>query len=193
LLTDFISDSLVHAAFRASKWPALCSNSVPEGSTITVQPGSTWDPTRSILRTRFSGPAGIAQVVSWRAGLYAAAAAIPARTVFKLLVDLRGYQVGSMDPSVHKVQRDVIPLFLATYHFRTGFIDFFGVKGEVIPIKEDARCIAVAHVHHEGPKVELYRQTLGRENETFFSQIQEAEAWISATPLGLRPAESSTR
>lgn len=156
---------------------------LPEGLPITVQPGTSWDPSRSILRTRFSGPCGIAQVVTWRAGLYAAAALIPARSAFKLLVDIRGYQVGDIDPSVHKVQREVIPLFLATYHFRTTFIDYFGVKGEVVPIKEDARCTAVAHVHHDESKMGLYRQTLGRELEAFFHQIQDAEAWIQALPL----------
>jgi hypothetical protein len=181
---------LLAFSFRSTEGVLLFP--VMEERAITVQPGSLWDPARNILRTRFTGPAGIAQVVSWRAGLYAAAAAIPRHGAFKLLVDIRGYQVAQTDPAVHKVQREVIPLFLATYHFRTGFIEFFGVKGEVVPVKEDARCMAVAHVHHESGKMELYRQTLGRENEGFFSQIQEAETWIASMPLSFRSLERTS-
>jgi hypothetical protein len=128
-------------------------------------------------------------VVSWRAGLYAAAASIPRLASFKLLVDLRGYEVATMDPAVHKVQREVIPNFLSSYHFRTGFIEFFGVKGEVVRNHEDIHCLAVAHIHHEGPKLDLYRKTLSREEESFFSSLPEAEAWISAMPVQLRPLE----
>lgn len=96
-----------------------------------------------------------------------------------MLVDIRGYSVSDMDPTVHKVQREVIPLFLASHHFRTGFIDFFGVKGEIAASRDNATCLAVAHVHHDCPKMELYRQTLGREEEGFFCQLPEAEAWLS--------------
>lgn len=149
---------------------------------IIVPATTTWDPRSFILRTRFSSPAGIADVVSWRAGLYAAAAVIRRGSSFKLLVDIRGYDVASTDPSVHKVQREVVPIFLAAHHFRTGFIDFFGVKGDVSPSKEDAICVAVAHLHHEEPKMNLYRQALGREVENFFSDLPEAESWLSDFP-----------
>lgn len=154
----------------------------PEEASIIIPATTTWDPRSSILRTRFSGPAGIADVVSWRAGLYAAAALIRRGTSFKLLVDIRGYDVAAIDPSVHRVQREVIPIFLASHHFRTGFIDFFGVKGEISPSKEDALCTAVAHLHHEETKMNLYRQTLGRNVENFFSDLPEAEAWLVDMP-----------
>jgi hypothetical protein len=149
---------------------------------ILVPATTTWDSRSSILRTRFTSPAGIADVVSWRAGLYAAAAVIRRGTSFKLLVDIRGYDVAATDPSVHKVQRDVIPIFLAAHHFRTGFIDFFGVKGDLSPSKEDAVCVAVAHLHHEESKMHLYRQTLGRDVESFFSDLHDAENWLMDMP-----------
>ena len=153
---------------------------------------SAWDARQAILRTRFAGPSGIAEVVAWRAGLYAAAAAIPRLAAFKLLADLRGYEAAEMDPPVHKVQREVIPLFLSTYHFRTGFIDFFGVKGDIVRYREEAHCVGVAHVHHDGPKMDLYRQTLGREDESFFSALPEAEAWISGLPIQAKPLERNS-
>lgn len=154
---------------------------------LAVKPGSSWDPVTGILRTRFPGPAGIAQVVSWRAGLYAAAACLSRETTFKLLVDTRGYNVAEIDPLVHKVQREVIPLFLATHHFRTGLIEFFGLKGEVTAVDGDARCLAVAHVHHECPRTELYRQAMGRDTENFFCLNQEAEAWLAEIPGSMLP------
>jgi hypothetical protein len=156
---------------------------------IRVMASSAWDARQAILRTRFPGPAGIAEVVAWRAGLYAAAASIPRLSSFKLLVDLRGYEVSVMEPSVHKVQREIVPIFLATYHFRTGFIDFFGVKGDTVRYREEAHCRGVAHVHHDAPKMELYRQTLGRDDESFFSSLPEAEAWIASVPLEPKPLE----
>lgn len=148
---------------------------------------SAWDARQGVLRTRFCGVVGIGEVVAWRAGLYTAAAGIPRDTPFKMLVDIRGYSVTDMDPTVHKVQREVIPLFLAGHHFRTGFIDFFGVKGEITASRDNATCLAVAHVHHDCPKMELYRQTLGREEEAFFCQLPEAESWLSGFARNGRP------
>lgn len=157
-----------------------------------MKPGTFWNPGTGVLRTRFFGPAGIAQVVAWRAGLYAAAAGIPGDKAFKLLVDTRGYDPAEIEPAVHKVQREVIPLFLATHHFRTGFIEFFGVKGTVIASRKDAPCLAVAHVHHDGPKMDLYRQAMGRLEEDFFCLNQEAEAWLAGISLETRSLEAAS-
>ena len=136
----------------------------------------------SILRTRFSSPAGIADVVSWRAGLSAAAAIMPRGASFKLLVDIRGYDVAKTNPTVHKVQREVVPIFLVAHSFRTGFIEFFGVKEDFVSSRKDAFCQAVAHLHHEEAKMNLYRQTLGRKVENFFSDLPEAETWLAELP-----------
>lgn len=166
---------------------------LPSGRSIFihVEASSAWDARQAILRTRFAGPAGIAEVVAWRAGLHAAAASIPRLASFRLLVDLRGYEVAAMDPAVHKVHREVIPLFLSCHHFRSGFIDFFGVKGDIDRRHGDIRCLAVAHVHHEGPKMDLYRKTLSRQDENFFSSLSEAEAWITAQSGQFQPLEKN--
>jgi hypothetical protein len=48
-----------------------------------------------------------------------------------------------------------------------------------IPIDPDrARCVAVAHVHHECEKMALYNQNLGRATERFFFHLSDAEEWL---------------
>ena len=164
---------------------------VQENAVIIAHSASAWDSRSGILRTRLTGPTGPAEVVAWRASLYIAAARLPRGTHFKLLVDIRGYNVADVEPPVHQVQREVIPIFLANYHYRTGFLDFFGVKWDFGATKEDAYCVAVAHVHNECGKMDLYRQTLGREDEGFSCRLDEAEAWIKDVPSKLSGIEGA--
>ena len=141
-----------------------------------------YDAAAGTLRTRLAGTLTLADVHAWRDALHAAGRAVPAVAEFRALVDIRGYDVGAQDMAVHRVQREVVPRFLAAHGFVVGFFRLY----EETPPPADpslARCIAVAHVHHEAFKMERYDELLGSDTERFFTDPAEAEAWLAARPL----------
>jgi hypothetical protein len=145
---------------------------------------TTYYPEDGLLRTRLSGLLRADDVDAWRDGLNRTAAAIP--TPFRMLVDIRGYEVAEQDPSVHRTQREVVPLFLAAHGFRPAFFDLFEAEPPP-PTDGAARCLAVAHVHHDAAKMAGYTERLGRAAERFFTDPGEAEAWLHALDRPQRP------
>jgi hypothetical protein len=144
---------------------------------------TAWRAQARILATRLTGPVYLEDVNRWREELYEMSARIPAASQFKMLVDLRGYEVDRIAREVHQVQREVIPRFLAGYKFRVAFLDLFEV-GELNVPERNAVCVAVAHVHHDCNKMELYDQSLGRPHEHFFCHIADAETWLAEAEGG---------
>ncbi|MBD2072557.1 hypothetical protein H6F86_01225 [Phormidium sp. FACHB-592] len=139
---------------------------------------TTWNPTEQILRTRISGVLNQEQVEAWEQSLEQMSRQIPKHLNFTMLVDIQGYEVSEQDKAVHQQQRVVIPTFLARHGFEVGFFRLFEVQNTIPPSPDRARCVAVAHVHHDCNKMALYNQNLGRSNERFFCQLSEAEAWL---------------
>jgi len=137
-----------------------------------------WRDCARILATWLSGPVDLGDVNRWRDDLYDISTHIPAASQFKMLVDLRGYDVDQIAREVHQVQREIIPRFLAGYKFRVALLDLFEV-GELSVPERNAVCTAVAHVHHDCNKMELYDQSLGRPYEYFFCHIADAETWLA--------------
>ena len=135
-----------------------------------------WHPDDTLLVTRITGTLSLGDVQAWQYDLDQHAARLPA--TFKLLVDLRGYEVSDQAPEVHRLQREVIPLFLARHGVIVGFFDLFGTTPSDLPATRQARCIAVAHVHHDAAKMALYNERLGRPEERFFTDPAEARAWL---------------
>ncbi len=137
-----------------------------------------WSPAEGILRTRLSGVLTPEQVQRWREEIDRAGESIPAGREFGMLVDIRGYEVSEQDPAVHRVQREIVPTFLARHGFEVGFFRLFEVENTIARDPTRARCVAVAHVHHDRAKMELYTEKLGTEREGFFPGPGEAEAWL---------------
>lgn len=138
-----------------------------------------WSQTGNTLTTRLSGPADLKHVETWRDGLYRAAAMIPEGTRFKMLIDLRGYEVDEIDQEVHKIQRMVLPTFLVEHNHRIAYFKLYPEADEPAVEKRSASCIAVAHVHHDCNKMDLYNTRLSEPGERFFCAIEQAEEWIS--------------
>ncbi len=145
------------------------------GATITA---STWDARRKLLVTRLGGDVDLDDVRRWKDALARELDRIDDQTAFKMIVDLRGYEV--RDLAAHKEMRTVIPLTLADYGFRTALLDVFDPVDLPLRQVRGITCIAVAHVHHDADKMTLYDDRLGRENERFFTDYARADAWIEA-------------
>ena len=137
---------------------------------------TTWDTARKILVTHLHGDITIETVQRWQASLQDALSQIEAKGEFKMIVDLYGYEL--KDIAAHKEMRTVVPLTLADYGFRTALLDL--VDPVELPLQKTRgiTCRAVAHIHHDAYKMAEYERRLGRENERFFTEYDQAVAWI---------------
>lgn len=142
-----------------------------------------WSAEARLLTTRISGPVSLADVEAWIEGLRAAEDCIPPGEPFRMLIDLRGYEVADVDPEVHKVQREIIPRFLARHGFRAAYLSLFEESEELAIETDGPICAAAAHVHHDCNKMTLYDGRLGRANERFFCDLSEAEEWLAAVEV----------
>ncbi len=137
-----------------------------------------YDPATATLHSRVSGVLPSADVTAWRDALYRTAAAIPRRAAFRVLADIRGYEVAEQERAVHAVMREVLPVFLAEHGFVVGFWRLYeAVPPAAIP---GARCRAVAHVHHDRDKMDRYNELLGSDAERFFDDGTAAREWLDA-------------
>jgi len=67
---------------------------------------------------------------------------------------------------------------LAKHSFTVGYFKMFDVENTIPPDPSLATCIAVAHVHHDGNKMDRYNETLGRDVEQFFTDASDAHQWL---------------
>ena len=146
---------------------------------------TTWDAAQKLLITRLYGDITVETVRHWQASLQRALSQIEADSEFKMIVDLYGYEL--KDIAAHKEMRLVIPLTLANYGFRTALLDLFDPVELPLQKTRGITCRAVAHIHHDAYKMAEYERRLGRENERFFTEYDQALAWIQKIAAS-RPA-----
>ena len=146
-----------------------------------MQHSTVWSAPERLLSTRLTGVQSLESVRDWADALEAEAARIPADQSFAMLVDIRGYEVAEQPAEVHRVGREVIPRFLARHGFEVGFFRLLEVENQIPADPLLARCLHVAHVHHDPDKMERYEQTLGRDEERFFTDPGRAREWIGTT------------
>ena len=143
-----------------------------------------YEESSGLLRTRVHSVLSSEDVARWEEELDVATRALPASATFRMLVDIRGYEVSEQDPSVHRRQRLVVPTFLARRGMEVGFFRLFEVENTIAAEPDLARCTAVAHVHHDANKLQLYNERLRTEREAFFTDPAEAEAWLRGAGPG---------
>jgi hypothetical protein len=152
---------------------------------------TVWSPAEQVLRTCISGILQLEHIEVWNHSLEQASRQIPNHLTFTMLVDIYDYEVSEQDKAVHMQQRVVIPTFLTRPGFEVGFFRLFDVQNTIKPDSDRARCIAVAHVHHDCDKMALYNQNLGRSTERFFCHRSEAENWLHTVTLRNRIPDES--
>ncbi len=139
----------------------------------------SWNEDTRILTTRVAGVLTASQVQTWKDRLYQAGRLFPKEGPFKMLIDIQGYEVADQAREVHQVMREVTPVFLASHGFNVGFFSLYEVEPPVAREEASARCIAVAHVHHDADKMERYNELLGTDSERFFCDAGDAELWLT--------------
>lgn len=137
---------------------------------------SRFIPGDQLLVTRLSGILNEEDIVAWKASLEAALATVPDNGSFKILVNLHGFQAENYE--VHKKYRVIIPLLLAGYGYRIGYLDMFPEADVVLRNTRGIRCLAMANVHHDNTKMEDYSRRFSGPAEAYFTVPGDALDWI---------------
>ncbi|MCF0048527.1 hypothetical protein LXM25_00580 [Dyadobacter sp. LJ53] len=139
---------------------------------------SDWHADDRLIITQISGDIVKEDVTRWEQTLDAALDQIPESGVFKIFVNLHGFTAADID--THKYFRDIIPRTLAHYGWKVGYVAMFPQEAEkmIITRKRDIQCIAAAHCHHDATKIEKYELLYSSDNERFFTDVEEADAWV---------------
>lgn len=128
--------------------------------------------------TRLSGDVNETDIAQWQASLAQALDQIEDHSIFKMLIDLSGLQPSGVE--AHKKFRTIIPLTLADYGWKVGYVHLFeeDAKSMKITNTRGVQCVGVAHSHHDKEKMDLYQARFAKDTEQFFSDPKEAHSWI---------------
>ena len=145
-----------------------------------------WFAEKNLVVTKISGELNKADIAQWEHSLYHCLTKLKNGTELKMLIDMYGFK--AIDLEAHKFFRTVIPLMLAQYGWKVGYLDMFEEEAASIQYfrYRGVQCIAAAHTHQDASKMELYENRFGRENEHFFSDPYHAARWINdfrVTPM----------
>ncbi|TGM57812.1 hypothetical protein [Leptospira adleri] len=137
-----------------------------------------WISEKQLISTTLSGKVKMEDVELWEKRLLESIDQIPENAVFKILVNLHGFEAANME--AHKRFRTVIPGVLSDYGWKVGYLNLFE-ESEQMTFRNlrGIRCIAAAHVHQDETKINSYQEKFGRENERFYTDPKIAEAWIT--------------
>lgn len=143
---------------------------------------SHWDDTLSLLQTELKGPVTARDVQLWEKELQRELDLVPDGRMFRLLLDLHGFE--PVDMEAHKAMRLVIPTILMNHGMRPAFADLFDDAGEITLKKErQRRCFAFANVHHDEHKMGQYEIKIGRADQRFFTDAGAARQWLLKQPV----------
>lgn len=138
---------------------------------------SVWLADMQLLITRLSGDVDMADIDQWEQSLHKALDSLEDGSRFKILVDLFGFEAVNVE--AHKRYRDVIPLTLARYQWRVGYLDMFEeANGLPLVATRGIRCVGAAHVHQDATKIEKYQSLYSSPAEHFFTDPTRAYEWI---------------
>jgi hypothetical protein len=137
-----------------------------------------YDPRKRIVSTAISGDADPQTIQDWQNSFSTTLEQIPDNTAFRVFINLHGFK--ALDLDAHKQFRKIIPLTLARYGWKVGYIDLFPEQANEIAITSarGVRCVAAAHVHHDQTKMDLYETKFSRTNEHFFVDPVAARSWL---------------
>jgi hypothetical protein len=145
--------------------------------------GSTWHPASRLLETTISGDVDGDDIAHWERSLNNALLKIEDNSSFKIFVNLHGFTAVNID--AHKRFRSIIPLKLASYGWRVGYVGLFEEEARDIRYtnSRNIQCVAAAHSHHDDTKMTLYETRFANHNEHYFTDPRKALAWIKSVPI----------
>ncbi|WP_313115414.1 hypothetical protein [Aequorivita sediminis] len=144
---------------------------------------TNWYPDKKLLVTQVSGDIEIPDIKKWEKSLNEALNKIDDYESFKMFVNM--YDFKAIDIDTHKRFRGIIPLTLANYGWKVGYLNLFEEEAKTITYKNTRgiKCIGVAHSYHDEAKMDLYENRFSCDKEHFFKDPSEAIDWIESLKL----------
>jgi hypothetical protein len=138
---------------------------------------TNWWPEQELIETKLIGEVDLDDINLWKHSLKEALNKIPGGGSFKIMVNLYGFKAVNIE--AHKQYREIIPLLLAQYDWKVGYVDLFQEsKTMKFSRTSGIHCYAAVHVHHDKEKIGKYEENFGRENEHFMTDPEKAMQWI---------------
>lgn len=137
-----------------------------------------WEPAARLIVTHISGDMDMEDVIGWENSLYEALNRVEDGGTFKIFINLHGFT--ALNLNAHKYFRTIVPLTLAEYGWKVGYVDMFGEEAAqlILSNKRGVRCVAAVHCHQDETKIGKYESLYSSTNEHFFTDPAKAEAWI---------------
>lgn len=136
---------------------------------------------KQLLVTTLSGRVNGNDVTKWELTLADALKKIPDHGQFKILVNLHGFEAENIQ--IHKRYRTILPLLLAGYGYRIGYLDMFPKASVKLTNTRGIRCVAMANVHHDADKMNDYQRRFSNLHEQYFSDPEDAWNWIKCVVI----------
>lgn len=139
---------------------------------------TNWYPEKRLIVTHISGDLEKSDIEQWEKSFKDTLNQIENNTKFKILVNMYGFEAVNIE--AHKRFRSVIPLTLADYGWKVGYVDLFEEEAKMMKYKNTRgiKCIGAAHSHQDETKMNLYETRFSSGREHFFLDPKEARHWI---------------
>lgn len=142
-----------------------------------------WLADERLVISQLSGELTSTDIDYWIDSLESVLSRLPANQTFHVFFNLVGFKADSLE--THKKFRRVIPLTMADYGWKVGYVDLVDDASQLIyQTKRGIRCLAAAHAHQDATKMAAYEERFGRDTEHFFTDPFQAEAWIRSVSRG---------
>lgn len=138
---------------------------------------TNWWHGQKLIETKLIGEVDLDDINLWKHSLKEALNKITEGGSFKIMVNLYGFKAVNIE--AHKQYREIIPLLLAQYDWKVGYVDLFEEsKAMKFTRTRGIHCFAAVHVHHDKEKIGKYEENFGRVNEHFMTDPEKAMQWI---------------
>lgn len=145
---------------------------------IAKNTGTNWYPEKRLIVTHISGDIEKSDIDQWEECFKSTLAQIEDNTTFKIFVNMYGFKAVNID--AHKRFRDIVPLTLADYGWKVGYVDLFEEEAKTMVYKNTRgiKCVGAAHSHQDETKMNLYETRFSSNREHFFFDPVQARQWI---------------
>lgn len=151
--------------------------------TPTKNTETNWYPEKRLIVTQISGDLEKSDIEQWEKSFKDTLDQIEDDTTFKIHVNMNGFTAVNID--AHKRFRAVIPLTLADYGWKVGYVDLFEEEAKMMTYKNirGIKCVGAAHSHQDETKMDLYETKFSSDKEHFFLDPVKARHWIENLEL----------
>lgn len=139
---------------------------------------TNWYPEKRLVVTHISGDIEKSDIERWERSFKNTLDQIEDNTTFKIFVNMHGFKAVNID--AHKRFRGIVPLTLADYGWKVGYVDLFEEEAKAMTYKNTRgiKCIGASHSHQDETKMDLYETRFSSDREHFFPDPQQARQWI---------------